>query len=157
MKKWYSWYSKPRERLWKILPMKFLNFTFKQWNGRYFHVAGVLYFTPEIHEKFVSEEKNEEWPETRNRIIARASPNFCRYDFSFFLSFLFSLSFFSCLLPRRGFRFHSGFKISLRDLEANVPQFHLPLDDLDALYKFMRLNFLSEHSRKHRVIGKNRS
>ena len=87
MKKWYSWYSKPRERLWKILPMKFLNFTFKQWNGRYFHMAGVLYFTPEIHEKFVSEEKNEEWPESRNRIIARASPNFCRYDFSFFLSF----------------------------------------------------------------------
>lgn len=74
---------------------------------------------------------------------------------SSFLSFF--LFFFSCLLPRRRFRFHSGFKISLRDLEANVPQFHLPFDDLDALYKFTRLNFLSEHSREHRVIGKNRS
>lgn len=72
-----------------------------------------------------------------------------------FLSSFLSFFFFSC----HRFRFRSKLASDISKRCASFTDtLYLPLDDLDALCKFTRLNLLSEHStEEHRVIEKNRS
>lgn len=76
-----------------------------------------------------------------------------------FAGIIFLSSFLSFFFSYHRFRFRSKLASEISNRCVSFTDtLYLPLDDLDALCKFTRLNFLSEHStEEHRVIEKNRS